>query len=165
MEDVEVSVFDPNAVEVGRGKCSSVKGSRIFVAPFALYPYKVSIFPNAPVRDVSGRLRLPFLIEENDGVEVGLSSIVPHPSLTRVFWVLEITSEGGSKTDRFRRGGRPSDGGVVLSETDGFVGVDTVFTHIGVDEVDDTRNKEEMLYRFKITVRGFEGFVIKSIVA
>ena len=165
MEDIEVSVFDPNAVKVGRGKYSSVKGGGILMVPFASYPYKMSVFSNAPVRDISSRLRLPFLIEEDDGVKVGLSPIVSYPSLTRVVWVLELTSEGGGKADRFRRGGRPSDGGVVLGETDGFVRVDTIFTHVGVNEVDDARDKEKVLHRFEIAVRSFEGFIIESIVA
>ena len=165
VEDIEVSVFDPNAVEVGRGKCSGMEGGRVLAIALASYSYKVSIFSNAPIRDVSSRLCLSFLIEEDNGVEVRLSPIVSYPSLSRVFGILKIASEGRGKSDRLRGGGRPSDSGVVLGEANGFIRVDTIFTHVWINEVEDARDEEKVLYRLEVAVGGFEGLVVKSIIA
>ena len=165
MEDVEVSILDPKAVEIRGGECSSVKRDGILVITFASYSYKVSVFSNTPIRNVPSSLRLSFLIEEDNGVEMGLSPVISYPPFSRVLWILKIASEGGGKPDRFRRGGRPSNGGVVLGEADGFVGVDTIFTHVWINEVDDARDKEKVLYRLEVTVGGFEGLVVESVIA
>ena len=165
MEDVEVSIFDPNAIEIRGGECSSVKRGGVLAVTFASYSYKVSVFPNTPVRNILGGLRLSFLIEEDDGVEVRLSPVVSYPSFSRVFWILKIASEGGGEPDRLRRGSGPSNGGVVLGETNGFVRVDAVLTHVWVNEVKDTRDEEKVLYRFEVAVGGLESFVVKSVIA
>ena len=60
----------------------------------------MSVFIDAPVTDILGSFRLPFLIEEDNGVEVRLSPVVPHPPFTRVVGILKITSKWGGKTDR-----------------------------------------------------------------
>ena len=165
MEDVKVSVLDPKAIKVRGGKCSSVKRGRIFAIALASHSYKVGVFPDAPIANISGGLRLSFLIEEDDGVEVGLSSIILYPSLTRVVWVLEVASKRGGEANRFGRRGGSGDRGIVLGETNGLVGVDAIFSHVGVNEVDDTGNKKEVLYRAEVAVSGFEGFVVESIIA
>ena len=165
VEDVEVRILDPNAVEVGGGKCSGVKRGRVFAVALASYSYKVSVLSNTPIRDIPSRLRLSFLIEENDGVEVGLSSVISYPPFSRMVGILEITSEGRGKPDGFGRGSGPSDSGVVLGEADRFVRVYAVVVHVGIDEIYDAGNKEEVLYRFEIAVSGLEGFVVEPIVA
>ena len=96
---------------------------------------------------------------------MGLSPIIPYPPLTRVVRILEVASQGGCKTNRLGRGGGSRDSGIVLGKADRFVGVDTVFTHVWVNEVDDAGDKEEVLYRFEVAVGGFKGFVIEPIVA
>ena len=97
MENVEVSIFDPNAVKVRGGECSSVKGGRVLAIALASHSYEVGVFPDTSIADVLSGFRLSFLIEEDNGIEVGLSPIVPYPPLTRVVWVLEVTSKGGGK--------------------------------------------------------------------
>ena len=165
MEDVEVSIFDPKAVEVGRGERSSMERGGVLAVTFASYAYKVSIFINTPVANVFGSFGKSFFVKKDDGIEMWLSPIIPCPPLTRVVGILEVASQGGCKPDRFRRGGGSRDGGIVLGESDRFVSVDTVFAHIWIDEVDDTGDEEKVLYRFEVAVGGFKGFIIESVVA
>ena len=115
--------------------------------------------------NVSGSLRESFFVKKNNGVEMRLSPVIPYPSLTRVVGVLKVTSQGGCKPNRLRRRGGSGDGGIVLGEADGFVSVDTIFAHVWVNEIEDTGDKEEVLYRLEVAVGGFKGFVIKSIIA
>ena len=122
-------------MEVRRGKGSSVKGSRILVFPFVAYPYKVSVFPNAPIGNVLSCFCLSFFVKEDDGVEMGLSSVVPYPSLTRVVRILEVASKGGGNADRFGRGCGTGDHGLVLCEASRFIAVNAVLTHIWFGEV------------------------------
>ena len=95
----------------------------------------MSVLTDAPIADIPSSLCLSFLVKENNGVEVRLSSVVPYPPLTRVVRVLEVTGKGGSKADRFRRGSRSGDSRLVLCEACWFVTIDAVFTHIGLSEV------------------------------
>ena len=103
MEDVEVSIFDPSAIEIGRGEGPSMKGGRIFTSPFAANAHQMSVFVNAPVANILGSLCLSFFIEEDDGVEVRLSSVILYPPFTRVIGILKVASKWGSKADRLRR--------------------------------------------------------------
>ena len=163
MEDVEVGVLDPRAIEVRRRKGLSMKGGRIFAIALASHSYKVSIF-NAPITNVLSRFRLSFFVEKHDGVKVGLGSIISYPPFTRVVWVLEVTSEGRSKANGLRRGCGSSNGRLILCKADWLIAVNTVFAHVRLSEVYDAGNEEEMVDRFEIAVGGLEGFVVKTIV-
>ena len=35
VEDIEISVFDSSAIEIGRGECLSVEGGRVFLSTLA----------------------------------------------------------------------------------------------------------------------------------
>ena len=135
VEDVKVSVFDPGMVEVGRGEGPSMEGSRVLAFSLATYPYEVSVFPNAPVRNVLGRFCLSFFIEEDYRVEMGLGPVIPYPPFTRVVRVLEVTSKRGSKTNRLRWGCRPSNHGLILCEVSRLVTINAILTHIWFSEV------------------------------
>ena len=165
MEDVEVSIFDPKTVEVGRRERSSMERGGVLAITFASYAYKVSIFVNTPVTDVFGGLGESFFIKKDDGIEVWLSPVVPYPPFARVVGVLEIASQRGCKPNRLRRGGGPRDSRVVLGETNRFVSIDTVFTHVWINKVEDAGDEEEVLHRFEVAVGGFEGFVIEPVIA
>ena len=164
MEDVEVSVFDPNTTKIGRGEGSSMKGGGVLVITLASHTYKVSVFVDAPITDVASCLSESFLVKENNGVQMGLGPIILDPPFTRVIGVLEVASQGRCEANRLGGGGGPSNGGVVLSKAERFVGVDTIFAHIGVNEVDDTRDKEEVLHCFELAIGGFKGFIVEPII-
>ena len=142
VEDVEVSVFDPKAVEIGGGERSSMERGGVLAVTFASYAYKVSVFVNTPITDIPGGLSESFFVKKDDGVKMRLSPVILYPSLTRVVGVLEVTSQGGCKPNRLRRGGGSGDSGIVLGKADRFVSVDTIFAHIWVNEIDDAGNKE-----------------------
>ena len=164
MEDVEISIFNPRVIKVWRGKGSSVEGGRVLAITLASHSYKMSILLNTSITDVLGCFRLPFFIEEDDGVEVGLSSIVPYPSIARMVWVLEIASERGGKADGFRGRCGSSNSGLILCEVDWFVTVNAVFAHVGLSEVYDAGNKEEVVDCLEVMVSGLKGFIIKTVI-
>ena len=97
VEDVKVSVLDPSTVEVGRRESPGMERSRVLLIPLVPHSYKVSIFANASVTNVLGGLSLSFLIEKDNGVEVGLSFIIPYPPFARVIRILKVASKGRSK--------------------------------------------------------------------
>ena len=164
MKDVEVSVFDPGAIEVRGGEGPSVERGRVLAIALASHSYKVSVFSNAPVTNVLSCFRLSLFIEEYDGIKVGLGPIVSHPPFARVVRILEIAGEGGGKANGLRRGHGSSNGGLVLREADWLVTVDAVLTHVWFSEIYDAGNEEEMVYRFEIAVSSFKGLVIKTVV-
>jgi len=135
MENIEVSVLNPTMVEIGRREGPSMKGGGVLAFPFAAYSHKVSVFPNAPVRDVLSSLCLSLLIKEDDGVKVRLSTIIPYPPFAWVVRILEITGKGGGKVNGLRRGRGSGDSGLILCEADGFVTIDTVLAHIWFGEI------------------------------
>jgi len=142
VEEPKVSVFDSGTIEVRRGKGSSMKRCGILATTFAVDADKVGIFIDAPVRNVPSGLRLPFLIKEDDGVEMGLSAVVPYPPLTRMVGILKVTSERRRDMDRFGRGSGSGDGRLVLGEADGLVAVDAVINHVWLGEVKNTGYKK-----------------------
>ena len=142
VEDIEVSVLDPSSVEIGRGEGSSMKGGGIFPIALAMNADKISILVDTSVADILGGFCLSFLVKEDDGVEVRLSTVIPYPPFARVIGVLKVASKWGGKANRLRRGSGSGDGGLVLSEADGFVTVDTVVIHVRLSEVENTRNEE-----------------------
>jgi len=165
MKNVEISVFDPNTVEVRRREGSSMKGGRVLAGTLLSNTDKVSIFVNAPIANILGGLHLPFLVEENNGVEVGLSAVVLYPPFTRVVGILEVAGEWRGKADRFRRGSGSGNGRLVLGEADRLVTGDTIVGHVWFGEVKDVGHEEQVLYRFEVAVSGLEGLVVKSVIA
>jgi len=142
VEDVEIGVLDPSLVKIGRGEGLSIKGGGVFPITLVMNTNKMSIFIDTPVTDVSGGFCLSFLVKEDDGIEVRLSTIIPYPSFTRVVGVLKVASKWGSEANRFRRGSGSSNGRLVLSEADRLVTVDTVVVHVWLSEVKNARDKE-----------------------
>jgi len=142
MEDVEVGVFDSSSVEIGRGECSSMKGSGVFLIVLAKNANKMGVFVDASVADVSGSLCLSFLVKEDNGIEVGLSTIIPYPPFTRVVGVLKVASEWGGKANRLRGRSGSGDGRLVLGKAGRFVTVDTVVIHVQLSEVENARDEE-----------------------
>ena len=142
MEDVEVGVFDSSLVEIGRGEGSSVKGGGVFLIALAMNTDKMSIFVDTSVTDISGGFCLSFLVKEDNGIEVRLSTVIPYPPFARVVGVLKVASKWGGKANRLRGGSGSGDGRLVLSEADRFVTVDTVIIHIRLSEVKNVRNEK-----------------------
>ena len=132
---MEVSVFDPRAVEIWGGERSSMEGSGILTISLASHSYKVSVFPNAAVRDELSHLSMSFLVEEDDGVKVRLCTVVPYPPFARVIGILEVTGEGGCKANGFGWGSGPGNGGLILSKSYWFVAIDAVVAHVWLCEV------------------------------
>jgi len=164
MKNVEVSIFDPNTIEIGGWEGLSVEGGRIFSIPFVLHPYKMSILINTPIRNVLCDLSLSFLIKEDDGVKVWLSPVISYPSLTWMIRILEVAGQRGGKADGLGGGGGSGDSGLVLSEMNGFIVIDAVVAHVGISEIKDAGNKEQVLYCFEVMVGGLESFIVKPIV-
>ena len=94
-----------------------------------------------------------------------LSPVIPYPPLTRVVGILEVASQGGGEPDGLRRGSGSRNSGIVLGEADRLVGIDTIFAHVWIDEVDDTGDEEKVLYRLEVAVGGFKGFIVEPVVA
>jgi len=65
MENIEVVILDPNAIEIWGGVCTCVKGNGVFRVPPFANPYDMSINPNLSEGDVSCYLILPILVEED----------------------------------------------------------------------------------------------------
>jgi len=142
VEDIEVSVLNSNLIEIRRGKGLSVKGGGVLLIALAANADKVSVFVDTPVADVLGGFCLSFLIKEDNGVKMRLSTVILYPPFSRVVGVLKVTSKWGSKANGFRRGSGSGDGMLVLSEADRFVTVDTVVIHVWLSEVKNARDEE-----------------------
>jgi len=79
MENVEVIVFDPRAIEVRGGVCTCMEGDRkLGVTPFAS-SYKVSVNPNLPISNVARHLILPVLVEEDKWVLLCITAVILTP--------------------------------------------------------------------------------------
>ena len=135
MEDVKVSVLNPSMVEVGRRESPSMEGGGILTFSFVMYSYKVGVFPNAPIGNVLSCFCLSLFIEKDNGIKVGLSTIIPYPPFTRVVRVLEVTGKGGGKANRLGRGCGPGNSGLILRKMNGFITVNTVLAHIWFGEI------------------------------
>ena len=142
VEEPEVSIFDPNAIEVRRGEGSSVKGCGILTSAFATDADKMSVFVDTLVANVLGSLCLSFLVKEDDRVKMGLSPVVPYPPLTRVVGILKITSKRGCDADRLGGGSGSGDGRLVLGEVNGLIAVDAIVGHVWLGEIKDVGYEE-----------------------
>jgi len=142
VEDVEVSVLDPNSIEIGRGEGLSMEGGGVFLIALATNANKVSIFVDTPVTNILSSFSLSFLVEEDNRIKVGLSTIILYPPFTRVVGVLKVASKWGGEANRLRGGSGSGDGRLVLSEANGFVTVDTVIIHVRLSKVENVGNEE-----------------------
>jgi len=88
VEDIEVVIFDPRAVEIGRGVCLCVKGDGVLGIALLANSYKVSINPNLSESDVSCYLILPILIEEDEGVLPRITTVILAPPKTWMIWII-----------------------------------------------------------------------------
>ena len=132
---MEVGVFDPRAVEIWGGECSGMEGSGILTISFVSYSHKVSVFSDAAVGDKSSRLSMSLLINEDDGVKVGLCAIILYPPFARVIGILKVAGEGGCEANGFRWGSGPGNSRFILSELYWFVAINAVVTHVRFREV------------------------------
>ena len=76
MKDVEVIIFDPRAVKVGRGMCTCMEGDGVFGVPSLVNPYNMSVNPNLPKGDITCYLVLTILIEEDKRVLPRITVVV-----------------------------------------------------------------------------------------
>jgi len=120
VENVEVVIFDPGAIEIWSRMCMCMKGDgKLRVATLAS-PYKVSIDPSLSEGNVTCHLVLPVLIEKNKRVLPRITVVILALSISwmvRVFKLLSKLRDIGDGT----RCGREGDGRVVLSKPNWFV--------------------------------------------
>ena len=160
MENIEVVIFDPGAVEVGSGMCACMKGDRILrVTPFA-EPYNVSIDTNLPKGDILCHLILSVLIEEDKQVLLCITAVILAPSSSWMIWVIKLLSELRDVGDGARCGGE-RDGGIVLSEANWLITLHVIIRHVSLNLLKDLGNKEEMFDGGVVTEGGGEYLVIK----
>jgi len=96
MEDIEVVVFDPRTLEIGRGVCACMKGDRVLrVSPFA-NSYNVSINPDLSEGDILRYFILPILIEEDKGILLRITAVVLAPPSSWVIGVVKLLSKLGN---------------------------------------------------------------------
>ena len=107
---------------------------------------------------------MSFLVKEDNRVKVGLCSFVLYPPFARVIRILKVAGERGCEANGFGWGSGPGDGRLILSELYWFIAINAVIAHVWFCEVQDMRDKKEMLYHLEIAVSGLKGFVIKTIV-
>jgi len=120
VENIEVVIFDPRAIEIGSGVCTCMEGNRkLGVPPFAS-SYNVSVNPNLSKGDIACHLVLPVLVEKDKRVLSRITAITLAPSDSWVVWVIELLGELGNVGDRTRRGGE-GNGRVIPSEHNWFV--------------------------------------------
>jgi len=105
VEDIEVIIFDPRAIEIGRGVCSHMKGNGVLgVSPFS-DSYNVSVNPNLSEGNVSCDFILSVLIEEDKRVLLHITTVVLAPSISWMIWVVKLLSELGNVGDGTGCGG------------------------------------------------------------
>ena len=93
VENVEVVIFDPRAIEIGGGVCTCMEGNRkLGITPFAS-SYKMSVDPNLPEGDIVCHLVLPVLVEEDEQVLSRVTTVVLAPSNSWMVWVIKLLSK------------------------------------------------------------------------
>ena len=79
VEDVEIVILDPRAIEIGRRVCACVKGNRVFgVSPFT-NSYNMSVNSNLSEGNVSHYFVLPILVKEDEGVLPRITAVILTP--------------------------------------------------------------------------------------
>ena len=134
VEDVEVIVLDPRAIEIGCGMCSCVEGNGVFGFAMLASPYKMSINPNLSKGDVTCHLILPILIEEYKWVLPHITTVIFAPPIPWMIQVVKLSSELGNVRDGTRCGGKGY-GGVVLGKPNWFVALHIVICHVALNFV------------------------------
>jgi len=104
VKNVEIIVFDPRAIEIGRGVCPCMKGDGVLRVSSLANPYNVSVNSNLPKGDVACYFVLTVLIEEDKGVLLHITTVVLTPSSSWMIRVLKLFGELGNVGDRARSG-------------------------------------------------------------
>jgi len=115
VENVEIIIFDPRAIEIGSRVCTCVKGNRKLGVTLFASSYKMSVDPNLPESDVACHLILPVLVEEDKWVLPHITAVILTPSSSWMIWVFKLLSKLRDVGDGARRG-RKGDGGVIPSK-------------------------------------------------
>jgi len=160
MEDIEVVILDPRAIEIGGRVCVCVKGNGVFgVSPLA-NSYNMSVDSDLSEGDVSCYFVLPILIKEDKGVLLRITAVVLAPSSSWVVRVVKLFSELGNIGDGARSGGK-GDSRVIRSKSDQFVTLNIFVRHIFFNSVKDLREEKEMFDGGIVTEGGGEDLVVK----
>ena len=125
VENVEVIIFDPRAIEIWCGMCLCVKGDGVLRVTMLASPYKVSVNTNLSEGDVACHLVLTILVGKNKWVLPRITAVIFTPPVSWVIRVIELFGElrdVGNGT----RCGREGDGGVVLSKPNWFIALHVV---------------------------------------
>jgi len=160
MEDVEVVIFDPRAIEIGRGVCPCVKGDRVFGVALLASPHEVSVNPNLSKGDVSCDFVLPILIEEDEGVLPRITAVILAPSEAWMIGVIYLDTKLGNVGDG-ARSGREGNGGVICGKPNWFFTLHVVIYHVTLNFVKNLRDKEEVFDGGIVTEGGGEDLVVK----
>jgi len=120
VEDIEVIVFDPRAIEIGSRVCMCMEGNGIFRVAALASPYEVSVDPDLSEGNIACHLILTILIEEDKWVLPRITAVVLTPSGSWMVWVIKLLSKLRDIGNGTRCGGE-GDGRVVLSEPNWFV--------------------------------------------
>ena len=119
VEDVEVVIFDPRTIEIGRRVCTCMKGNGVLGVTLLANSYDVSINSNLSESDISRYFILSILVEENKWVLSHITTIVLAPSRTWMVWIVQLYGKLGNVGDGTGCGGK-GDSGVIRSESDWF---------------------------------------------
>jgi len=160
VEDVEVVILDPRAIEIGGRVCTCVKGNGVLGIPSLADPYDVSVNSNLPKGDVSCNLVLSVLIKENERVLPCITAVVLTPPSSWMVWVIKLFSELGNIGDGTRSGGE-RDSGVIHSKSDWFVALNIVVQHVTFNFVKDLGDEKKMFDGGIVTESGGKDFVIE----
>jgi len=160
VENVEVIVFDPRIVEIGRGMCLCVKGNReLRVALFA-NSYNVSIHTDLSKSDIACHLILTILIEEDKGILLHITVVIFTPPISWMIRIVKLVSKLGDVGDGTRHGGEEN-GRVVLSKPNWFIVLYVIVRHVVFDFVKNLGDEKEMFHSGVIVERSGEDLVVK----
>jgi len=160
VKNIEVVIFDPRAVEIGRGMCMCMKGDGVLGISLFANSYDVSVNPDLSKSDVLCNLILPILIEEDQRVLPCITTVVLAPPSSWVVRVIKLFSELGNVGNGARSGGK-GDGGVIRSESDWLLALNVIVQHVPLNSVKDLRDEEEVFNGGVVTKGGGEDLVVK----
>ena len=160
VEDIEVIILDPKAIEIWKRVCASVKGNGVFgVSPFT-NSYNMSINSNLSEGDVARCFVLPVLIKEDKGVLLRITAVVLTPSSSWVVRVVKLFSKLGNVGNGARGRGK-GDSGVIRGEPDWLIVLNIFIQHVTFNFVKDLRDKKKMFDGGVITKGGGEDLVVE----
>jgi len=125
VENIEVVIFDPRAIEIGSRVCMCMEGNGKLRTATLASSYKVSVDPSLREGDIVCHLVLPVLIEKDKQVLPHITTVVLAPSSSWMVQVIKLLGKLRNVGDGTRRGGE-GDGRVVLSEPNWFVALHVV---------------------------------------